>query len=411
MIFDRFDRKLKRHERIHTGEVVFKCPTCEKCFVQFAGCKQHIEAVHCDESNDKPLICSMCTKRFSKNSCRNRHIKCVHTEEQFKPFKCESCDREIDCHEEWARHELTHFQGGKPFECAMCKERFPHKSMRKLHMKRSHNSKKLLKCLICGEDMKSRDELKKHEILHLRVRLFKCFTCEQRFPCERVGYDVPRELLPSVELSRLPIGKADAQGRFRVMTGCEKLNIKPGSTSGATYRSKPNTLMTADCTRRERTHTSEKPFKCPTCEKCFALKSQCKQHMKLVHTDERPFKCQLCDKKFYSATDHKRHERVHTGEKPFQCPMCEKRFARTSNRNKHMKRVHADEKEFKCQVCDKRFITPADCKQHERIHTSEKPFKCPTCEKCFTRKDSCKNHMKHIHNDTFDSRSDVQNDH
>ncbi|XP_074657197.1 uncharacterized protein LOC141910362 [Tubulanus polymorphus] len=212
-----------------------------------------------------------------------------------------------------------------------------------------------------------------------------------------VGYDVPRKLLPSVELSRLPIGKDNAQGRFRIATGCEKVNIEPVSSSEAAYRSKSNALMTADCTRRERTHTSEKPFKCPTCEKCFRLKRSREVHFKRVHTDERLFKCRFCDKRLKTRNYLNIHERTHSGKKPFKCPICKKAFTRKSNCNMHMKLVHTDERPFKCQFCYKWMKTRYGLKVHERIHTGEKPFKCPTREQRFTQKSTCQTHIKEVH--------------
>ncbi|XP_074656046.1 uncharacterized protein LOC141909516 isoform X1 [Tubulanus polymorphus] len=208
-----------------------------------------------------------------------------------------------------------------------------------------------------------------------------------------VGYVVPNELLPSVELSRLPAGTVDAQGRLKIATGCKGGNIDPGSTS-------------------------QKPFKCPTCEKRFTVKSSCDWHLKLVHNvclnshvssekfkagDSKKYKCQFCDKWFRFPASRKTHERIHTGEKPFKCSICEKHFSQSSNRNIHMKQVHTVKRPFKrpfkCHFCDKWFRFPTSRKTHERIHTGKKPFKCSICEKHFSQSSSCNLHMKLVHTD------------
>ncbi|XP_074656049.1 uncharacterized protein LOC141909516 isoform X2 [Tubulanus polymorphus] len=259
-----------------------------------------------------------------------------------------------------------------------------------------------------------------------------------------VGYVVPNELLLSVELSRLPAGTVDAQGRLKIATGCKGGNIDPGSTGQKPFKcptcekrftvksscdwhmklvhnvclnshvssekfkagnSKKYKCQFCDKWFRfptlrkthERIHTSEKPFKCSICEKHFSRSSNRNIHMKQVHTDERPFKCQFCDKRMITRSHLKLHERIHTGEKPFKCSICEKHFSRSSNRNIHMKQVHTDERPFKCQFCDQGFNFLSDIKRHERIHTGEKPFKCSICEKHFSRSASCNLHIKLVH--------------
>ena len=45
------------------------------------------------------------------------------------------------------------------------------------------------------------------------------------------------------------------------------------------------------------THTKDKLFKCPTCEKRFTQSSSVKTHM-LVHTGKKDFQCEVCKNNF-----------------------------------------------------------------------------------------------------------------
>ncbi|XP_031764052.2 zinc finger protein 699-like isoform X2 [Galleria mellonella] len=78
------------------------------------------------------------------------------------------------------------------------------------------------------------------------------------------------------------------------------------------------------------------------CEKCgyiTSLYSNLVLHIR-THTNERPFKCPHCDRGFTSSCNRDRHVLSHTGEKPFQCHHCLRRFRQKNECKMHIQHAH-----------------------------------------------------------------------
>lgn len=75
---------LKKHKRLHSGEMPYKCNLCDKTFTFQQSYHKH-RMYHKDE---KPHTCVTCGRSFKELSTLHNHER-IHTGE--KPFACETC--------------------------------------------------------------------------------------------------------------------------------------------------------------------------------------------------------------------------------------------------------------------------------------------------------------------------------
>lgn len=122
------------------------------------------------------------------------------------------------------------------------------------------------------------------------------------------------------------------------------------------------------------THSDiERPFECFICHfRTYKRYEHLKYHM-VRHGDIKNYICQHCGLSFYLNSDLRKHIfNRHSTDRPFACKTCRKCFKNRRGLTVH-ERTHENLKPFTCKICEAvSFSTLGALKIHERKHTGEK---------------------------------------
>ncbi|XP_077428115.1 uncharacterized protein LOC144055734 [Vanacampus margaritifer] len=201
--------------------------------------------------------------------------------------------------------------------------------------------------------------------------------------------------------------------------------------------------------RHMRSHTREKPFRCPDCPTVFSESYHLTRHMRVQHHGGR-YVCLACCQSFQSLAELKSHKKTHTAHFRL-CPYCPERspdddaFLRHLASHQEHQRGGAEvlqgqdaignmeqiqtnmaeslmetkesdsrletetshegisgasvpcKKSHVCPVCNVTFTYATRLSRHMRSHTKEKPFRCTVCAITFSQSYHRNRHMRRQH--------------
>ncbi|KPP72157.1 zinc finger protein 236-like [Scleropages formosus] len=430
--------QLVRHIRIHTGERPYKCTHCGKAFNQKVVLQTHMVR----HTGERPHLCSLCPASFSQKGNLHSHIQRVHSEvgAAFLSFSdsvalsplCPVCRNLLvllwgtskgipvypclDCSCVFKRLGSLHAHtssireenGVRWHVCPYCPKEFKKPSDLVRHI-RIHTHEKPFKCKQCFRAFAVKSTLTAHMKTHTGIKAFECQSCMKCFSTSG-SMKVHMRLHTGLIQNQNPRNSLSMQQFLDVM-----VSDRPYKCPFCNRAYKKSSHLK----QHVRSHTGERPYKCSQCSKGFASSGVLKSHIR-THSGLKAYKCLMCDSTFTTSGSLRRHMTTHSDIRPYMCPYCQKTFKSSSNCRKHMKthrcsycskgfkksshlkqhvRSHTGEKPYRCNMCGRNFVSAGVLKSHLNTHTGVKAFRCSVCDASFTTNGSLNRHMA-MHTDT-----------
>uniref|UniRef100_A0AAY5KVF6 C2H2-type domain-containing protein n=1 Tax=Esox lucius TaxID=8010 RepID=A0AAY5KVF6_ESOLU len=416
---------MRRHQLTHTGDLKFKCLSCEKCFRDSHDLKRHQRRVcerelqiwdngkyaeiqppsTCESPVASPInippppgpsqqgsldtitsnnTCSVCGRFFARTSSLVRHMS-SHSKE--RPFKCVNCDKRFKYSYDLKKHQnelckkmtqvdLSQDGGQNVSELNRCPQ--PEVFLGTAENETQVDSRT---CHVCGKILTFASQMERHLKSHSRARPYNCATCERSFKYkdslkkhqEILGHEGILENTESCSSPPTTVG-----------------NFPEASTTDGDTGDAPKTHTCTVCGKvldcaghlatHMRSHSEERPYQCLHCDQRFKYMQSLNQHQKYI--------CKMNRVKSSQMEARRRQESDHPVAAEANAPQTSTIELDTCNLKQHRESVDKDEKlklvlkcearkvVFKCGDCGKDFKCSSSLRTHKRIHS---PFYCSDC--------------------------------
>ena len=344
--------KSAKHKK-KKAKTLHQCTTCQKVFPKYAWLKKHVESVH----EKRKVNCPQCNKEVGLHSL-DGHIKYFHqTDRTKKSFQCDECEYKTHSSVCLKNHVIQkHRKDSHQFACDQCDKRYAFLSQLRQHKQVKHEGLKPYMCDKCGKSWGP--DAKAHFLKHVqngcRTTIFpdgiKCHSCEVIFTVE--GNYIKHHMKVH--------GGLPPQYKDRELFMCDQCSTL--------CISKKALRTHVQNTHDEKSMSARKRAKCPHCEKTFAVKQACEEHIKVKHEGITPFKCDQCHRSYgtqYGLKSHKfsMHQRV-------KCEECGQEVSNTLILTRHKAKAHGirPASSYQCQYCPLFYTQETQLEKHVMNH-------------------------------------------
>lgn len=271
-----FTELRKHYKYVHDEQGYLKC--CNKKIFKKCWMVEHIQL----HLNPDAFHCDICNKSYSSSKVLKEHTKEVHSPNESRPFKCETCLKPFVSNAHLNAHIMV-AHGSVP--CPQCPKLLASQGSLKKHLVAMHGDGEQHVCEVCARVFRSKQCFDTHVKAHLGTRT------ENRVQCS----------MCSVWLT----------DKYCLTKHIRRMHVQP-----------------------------EVALSCELCGKQVRNQDGLNCHMRRAHTESR-FECEMCHKKFKRPHHMREHIAIHhTGENLYGCNHCAERFNTKNKQYMHRKTAH-----------------------------------------------------------------------
>lgn len=351
--------------------------------------------------------CSLCQVEFSSHSNLKRHMKCHNS---LKMFKCYVCSVNFRTEQELSSHAASH-QVSLVHYCRDCGQAFMSETDLQFHEKESYckataeSNEANFKCQVCNQEFSCQENYEKHLELHTKnpdTRISAAVLDNHDEVHASNGEENFNDLV-----QKNGICSENAQAKTNTTSTSEdktkpELDETPkpapkfNKTDLACELCGQTFKMAMNLYRHKLEHDNNGMFPCRFCNYVAKTKENLTRHSK-KHLAQLPHICKICGRGFTEKGNLNAHMWTHCKEKQFLCDDCGKSFQNKQSLLSH-KRAHSGKKPHKCKFCDQHFSTSGIRKEHEKIHLNKRSYMCDSCGMSFNQRSGLYTHKLTHHN-------------
>ncbi|XP_050072447.1 zinc finger protein 708-like [Anopheles maculipalpis] len=265
-----------------------------------------------------------------------------------------------------------------------------------------HSKLKPFQCDKCLKSFAQKNNLVKHMLVHLRVKNFQCSLCPMKFVQKENLQAHVKNIHPALDdpllqsryvcqkcpsvfktSGRLQAHRARIHGEMVIFDQCLKPSTsarkKEQHTAAASAEQDPvlngeivHRIIKSRRTEHMKGRTDKRQFVCDVCEAAFTKSAYLTQH-RISHTGIKPHRCNICNKTFTSKQSYGTHRKLHAKTlRLFNCDKCQETFNRFASLKRHQLMVHCEQQHyFRCPYCEKKLRWLQNARTHIKTFHSK----------------------------------------